>query len=374
MNKKILLMYISEHSGHHQASVALEKAVLQKYPGAAVMNVNAFRYVNPLLEKIIHKTYMRVIKNRPEIWGYLYDNPKVLKNTERLRNFVNNANAKKIGGLIKRFDPDVVGCTQAFPCGIFANYKKRYGNTVPLAGILTDYAPHAYWIYDEVDAYVVPSAEVGRALIKKGADESRIKILGVPIDSVFTEHPDRKAIYEKVGLSSRLPVVLVMGGTHGIGPDEKLIKALDGAKTDLQVIVIAGINKRLFKKTKAIAAHSKKKIVSLGFADNVHEMMEISDLIVTKPGGLTTAEALAKSLPMIIINPLPGQEDFNAKVLTSGGMAVKALDEEDAVRSIDDLLAAPGMINNMKEAMRIAAKPHSAGDIAELLLNMESQG
>ncbi|MDP3788889.1 MAG: hypothetical protein Q8R48_00625, partial [Candidatus Omnitrophota bacterium] len=100
MNKKILLMYISEHSGHHQASIALEKAVFERNTDAEVMNVNAFKYVNPILEKIIHKAYMRVIRKRPEIWGYMYDNPGIVKKTARLRNFVNNANSKKIAGLI----------------------------------------------------------------------------------------------------------------------------------------------------------------------------------------------------------------------------------------------------------------------------------
>jgi len=373
MDKKILLMYISEHSGHHQASIALEKAVFERNPDAEVMNINAFKYVNPILEKIVHTAYMRVIRKRPDIWGYLYDNPRVVKRTERLRNFVNNANSKKIAGLIRKFNPDIVACTQAFPCGIFASYKKRYHNTAPLVGILTDYAPHAYWIYDDVNAYVVPSPEVGQALIKKGADSGRIKVLGVPIDPVFAEHPDKSKIYEKINLVPGKPVVLVMGGTHGIGPDEKLITALDAITTDLQVIIITGINKRLFKKAKAISLHSKKKIVTLGFVDNVHEIMEISDLIVTKPGGLTTAEALAKSLPIVIINPLPGQEDFNTKVLTSGGMAVKATDEADAVRSIEGLLAMPDKINSIKNAMQTAAKPHSARDIAELLLNFKNR-
>lgn len=372
MNKKILLMYISEHSGHHQASIALEKAVLQNNPDAVVMNINAFKYVNPILEKIIHKAYMRVIKKRPEIWGYLYDNPEIVKKTERLRNFVNNSNSKKIAVLIKKFNPDIVACTQAFPCGMFASYKKRYGNTAPLVGILTDYAPHAYWIYDDVDLYVAPSAEAGRALVKKGASAGKIKVLGVPIDPVFAEHPDKKKTCEKLNLTQDIPVILIMGGTHGIGPDEKLITALDGAKIDLQIVVITGINQRLFKKVRAISAHSKKKIITLGFVDNVHEIMEISDIMVTKPGGLTTAEALAKSLPIIIINPLPGQEDFNAKFLTSGGMAIKASDEADAVRFIEGLLNAPDKINGMKEAMRITAKPHSARDIAELLLNFKN--
>ena len=370
MNKKILLMYISEHSGHHQASIALEKAILNKEPNSVVLNIDAFKYANPILEKIIHRAYMRVIRKRPEVWGYLYDNPKVVKKTQWLRDFVNNSNAKKIYRLIKEFEPDVVACTQAFPCGIFANYKKRYNKTTPLVGILTDYAPHAYWIYDDVNVYVVPSAEVGEALVRKGVGDSKIKELGVPIDPRFAEPLDKNKICSAINVSPGLPVALVMGGTHGIGPDEKLVKALDGSKKDFQIVVITGINKRLFEEATAIASSSQKKIIVLGFVNNVHELMTISDVIITKPGGVTSAEALAKSLPIIIINPLPGQEDLNTKILTSQGMAIKAPDESDAVRLLEDLLAAPAKLDKMRAAMKANAKPRSSENIARLLLNL----
>ncbi|MDD5679895.1 MAG: glycosyltransferase, partial [Candidatus Omnitrophica bacterium] len=155
-----------------------------------------------------------------------------------------------------------------------------------------------------------------------------------------------------------------------IGPDEKLIEALNASPKDFQVIVITGINKLLFKKTKDIAARSAKRIIALGFVTNVHEIMGISDVIITKPGGLTTAEALAKSLPMIIINPLPGQEEFNTKMLTSGGMAIRATDESHAVRLLEDLLGNPAGMAKMQEVMKGYARPNSAADIAELLLNL----
>src|SRR3989338_5608565 len=126
MAKKILLMYISEHSGHHQASIALAPAILSKNPTVRVRNINAFRYTNPIMEKVIHEAYMKVIKKWPDIWGYLYDNPDVVKKTERIRNLLNSASSRKIGRLIKQFKPDAIGCTQAFPCVLAAHYKKTH--------------------------------------------------------------------------------------------------------------------------------------------------------------------------------------------------------------------------------------------------------
>lgn len=369
-NKKILLLYISEHSGHHQAAIALEKAVLKKAPGSDVLSVNAFKYVNPAMERIIHGAYMKVIKKRPEIWGYLYDNPNVIKKTERLKNFINNANSRKIEELINRFDPDVVACTQAFPCGIFASYKKRRKKDTPLVGILTDYAPHSYWIYDNVDIYVVPSKGVGEELVKKGVAENKIKDLGVPIDPSFAESAGKNNARERMGISAGERVVLVMGGTHGIGPDDKLVKSLSRSKSKFCVIVITGVNKRLLDKVRQIAAHSEKKIIPLGFVGEVCEIMGMSDAIITKPGGLTTAEAMAKTLPMIILNPLPGQEDFNAKVLVGKGMAVRAGGEKDAVCFLENLLSDDSKRGAMRMAMAKNAKPNSSSDIADLLLNM----
>lgn len=370
--KKILLMYISEHSGHHQASIALEKAILAKDPKCTILNINAFKYTNPIIEKITHKAYMEVIKKRPEIWAYLYDNPLVVKKTERIRKIVHNAGSKKIEKLIKRFKPDAIVCTQAFPCGIVANYKKIYNVNIPLVGILTDYAPHSYWIHDEVDAYIVPSNAIMNTFIKKGVSARKIKVLGTPIDPLFTRRLNKESIYKKLALSPKKPIILVMGGTHGMGPNERLIKALNDSKKDLQIVIITGVNKKLFKKIKRMQTSLKKKIITMGFIRNVHELMEISNIIITKPGGLTTAEALAKSLPMIILNPLPGQEDLNTKILTDKGLAIRAKDEHDAVRLIEELLDNPDRIKKMGEAIRTTAKPHSASANAEFILKLAS--
>ncbi len=370
MNKKILLMYISEHSGHHQAAIAVENAILRKSSRSVVLNINAFRYVNPVMEGIIHSAYMKVIKRWPEIWEYLYDNPEVMRKTKWLKDFLNNSNSRKITRLIKEFEPDVVACTQAFPCGIFASYKKLNKKNTPLVGILTDYAPHSYWIYDDVDIYVVPSDEVRDALVKKGVGKGKIRALGVPIDPSFAYNVEEESIYGKLGITAGERVVLVMGGTHGIGPDDKLLRALAVSKKEFSVIVITGVNKRLFEKAAAMACHSEKRMVVLGFVNNVQEIMAISDVIITKPGGLTTAESMARTLPMIILNPLPGQEDFNTRILTEKGMAIKAGDEKEAIGLLQNLLDDDSRLGSMRKVMTENAKPNSASDIADLLLNL----
>ena len=370
MAKRVLLMYISEHSGHHQATIALEKAILKKNPNASVRKINTFKYTNPIVEFLTHAAYMRVIKKRPHIWGNIYDNPDFLRKTARLRTFINDMGTRKIKRLINKFKPDAVVCTQAFPCGIVSHYKKKFNSRLPLVGALTDYAPHSYWIYDNVDAYVVPNENVKDAFVAKGVPREKIKVLGTPIDLEFETLKKTDKIYKKYNLSMDCPIVLVMGGTNGIGTNKDLIKLLNDSRKEFQIIIITGINKKLFKKINKIKNAFTKKLIVLGFVDNICEIMDISSFVITKPGGLTTAEALAKALPIIIVNPLPGQEDLNAKALTTCGAALRAKDERDAVRILEDLLDNKDKIQKIKSSMSTQAKPYSSSNIVDLLNNL----
>ena len=173
--KRVLLLFISEHSGHHCASLSIEKALHQLDPSVETLNINSFNYTNPILEKVINRAYMSVVKRTPELWDYLYDNPKVLKRTQSLREMIHRFNTGKLKTLLDDFKPSAILCTQAFPCGMVADYKKTFDLKVPLVGVLTDYAPHSYWIYNNVDQYIVPSQDTGNKLIANGIDSSKIK-------------------------------------------------------------------------------------------------------------------------------------------------------------------------------------------------------
>ena len=150
--KRIILMYISEVSGHRSATMAIEKAVKILSPKSEILNINAFNYTNPISEKIVNSIYMGVIKNTPKLWDYLYDNPRVVKGLERLKKLVHNSNSPKFKKLFDKFNPDLVVCTQAFPCGMVADFKKTYGSGLPLVAVLTDFIPHSYWVYDGVNS------------------------------------------------------------------------------------------------------------------------------------------------------------------------------------------------------------------------------
>lgn len=374
MSKRVLLMYISYNSGHHRASIAIEKALKMLRPDTEVLNINGFNYTNPILERVINRTYMAVIKRKPQVWDYLYDNPKIFAKTQALRDFLHNMNFDKLLSLLSDFKPDAIVCTQAFPCGMIADLKSRNGFIkTPLFGVLTDYYPHSYWVFQTIDYFIVPAKESKLRLEQNGIASEKIKVFGIPIDPKFNRKADVKFIKLGLGLELDKPVVLVMGGGQGYGPIKDIISALDGLDLDFQIIAVAGINGRLFKWLNSRKRKFNRKVAPLQFVENVDELMSASDVIITKPGGLTTAEALAKGLPMIIVNPIPGQEAKNAQFLVGSGAAIEVDDLNIVGNSASELLSNALRLKQMKEAAQNNGHLDAAMNSAKLILEVSDR-
>ncbi len=372
-NKRILLFHITPNSGHHKASIAIEKALKELMPrNLEIRNIDAFTYTNPVLARVINKTYMSIIKTRPEVWEYLYDNPQVVKNTHRLRELIHRFNSWRLRELLDDFRPHAIICTQAFPCGMIADYKKTYGLNTPLVGVLTDYVAHSYWIYDSVDFYIVPSDLTKNRLINEGIPEERIRVFGIPLLPKFIVKKDRNLLFQKFGLDSKITTVLIMGGSQGLGPITRIVSLISRIAMPFQIIVACGTNKVLYAKFLIRKKHYRKPILVLGYTDDIDEVMEVSDVIITKPGGLTTAEALAKGLPMIIIRPIPGQEAKNTEFLTKEKVALKAKDEYEVAIFLRELLTNPLKLEQMHKQALLNARPASSLNIANLITELIS--
>jgi len=363
-------MYITEISGHHSATLAVEKAIKSIEPRAEILNINAFNYTNPISEKVINRLYMSVIKRTPQIWEYLYDNPVVAQNLEGIKEAIHKFNSNKLQKLFDSFRPDVVACTQAFPCGMVADYKKTSGSKLPLVAVLTDYIPHSYWIYDTVNHYVSPAEEVSTRLIQKGVDPEKIHTLGIPFDSKFNDSVDKPQVRRALGLDPNVFTILIMGGGQGLGPIKKIVKSLEKTSMPVQEIIVTGTNKKIYKSLKHKVRDSVKKIKLLGYVNNINELMSASDIIITKPGGITTAEALTKKLPIIIIKPIPGQEANNTAYLTAMGAAIKLDFPQDINLVIDDLITNPAKLSGLRQAVMRISKPNAGMNTAKLLLNL----
>ena len=294
MAKRVMILYITYQSGHHAAGRALEKAVHAVDPLSSVSTIDSFRYTNPFLSRASSSLYLYVLWGVPVVWQYLYDNPLVAARVSRFRDALYRFNSRKIATLLRKFRPDVVVCTQALPCGMVSDFKRSRGAPISLVGVLTDYLPHAYWAHKNVDIYVAHTRDARARLIKEGVRPEKIRMHGIPINPTFAEETERTAKNLLPGFKKDLPAALVMGGGRGLGPLRDVLLALENCRADFQVIAVTGANRRLFRWLLENKKRFKKPLVVRGYVNNVRDLMRISSLIITKPGGLTTAAQWAK--------------------------------------------------------------------------------
>lgn len=366
--RRFLLLYITRHSGHHRATRAIAQTIQHHNPSAHIVCVDAFRYTTPFVHWAISRSYLSLIKHQPDVWEYLYDNPAIHRRVQHFRSLLHRYHAAKLSRLLDTVQPDVIACTQAYPCGIVADFKKRRGLRTPLVGILTDHAPHLYWFHDTVDVYVVPSEQVKQRFLTRGVDPSRVRVLGIPIDPTFLEPTDREAVARDVGLDPAKPVILLMGGGSGFGRLRDILLSLDTLPYPCQYVVLAGSNRALLA-----WCHTQRfrhRVLGLGYREDVARLMDLATLLISKPGGLTTSEALAKGLPLVIVNPIPGQEAYNARFLLSQSAAVQAESPETVRQTVRDLLENPQRLAELRRRIAELGKPAAASDVARLLFEL----
>jgi processive 1,2-diacylglycerol beta-glucosyltransferase len=366
--RRFLLLHASENSGHYRASRALEQTIKRLDPLAHVTSVDAFRYTSPFVRWAITRSYLSLIRHQPDVWEYLYDNPSIHRRVQHLRTLLHRYQSVKLRRLLETVRPDVVACTQAYPCGMVADFKKTHQMPIPLVGILTDHAPHLYWFHELVDAYVVPSEQVRLRFLTRGVEEARLKVLGIPIDLQFLETTDCAATARQLHLDPEQPIILIMGGGSGFGRLDEIVLSLDRLPQPCQFVVLTGTNRALY--TRLMRHGLTHRVVPLSHVDIVPQLMDCATLLISKPGGLTTSEALAKRLPMVIVNPIPGQEAYNARYLLSQGAAVQAGSPETVRQTVRDLLENPERIEGLRRRAQELARPKAALDVAQLLFEL----
>ena len=366
MKKKVMIFYFSKYSGHHQAAKAIEQGLLALSDDIEVVKINALTYTNPILGKIINKAYLEIIKKKPEIWDNIYDNPDVMKKTKRAREVLHKFNMSKIKKLIEKHSPDIVYCTQAFPCGMVADYKKSSASDVTLVGVLTDHAPHSYWLNDEVNYYVAPTEKTAKVLEGKGVSRNKIKIYGIPVDPKFRKRHYDQRIFSEYSLSKESPTILIMGGSQGLGAVKECVEALlSDEDYGYQLLVVTGANKKLYNRLKR-KSKKNRNLKVFPFVENIDELMEVSDLIISKAGGMTTAEVSVKGTPLMIYKPIPGHERMNTDYLVEEGAAVEVKDCNQLHERINELFDSPGLLDKMRKKMKSISSPDSALKAAEL--------
>lgn len=363
---KFLILHASAGGGHKRAAEALAAAAAARGAEAVVRDVLDF--MPPLYRRTYAQGYLALVRSAPELWGYLYaqsDRTAQRPVERRLRTAFNHLNALSFRRFLRQTAPDAVLCTHFLPLELVGSLPPHRRRGLPLCGVVTDFAAHALWYCRGVDGYYVATEEARRQLARKGQPADTIVTSGIPVLPEFATAVPARVARARLGLRPDLPAVLVLNGGLGVGPALGLLRAAAADPIPGQWLVIAGRNPRFEARLRAAARATRQTVVVRGFVDNVHEWMEAADLVVTKPGGLSLAEILAKGRPVLLMDPIPGQEQRNAEHLLEAGGAMRAFDPEEAVWKIGELLRDPLRLADLGTRTRRLGRPHAAGDILD---------
>ena len=370
---RILIATATAGGGHLAAAAALEEAWRVLRPEDVVERLDVVKFFSPLHRKIHADGYVKIVEHAPELWGMMFgktDNPKVARRLNRLKRVFPSKSRIRFLQYTKQFRPDIVLCTHYLPLETLGAppRPKHRGNAEPcspspfVVSIVTDFEAHALWMEDCVDLYCVAAEETKARLVARGAAAENVIATGIPIAAKFAQRPEPKAVRKTLGLRDDLATLLVLSGGFGMGPVASIVAELDKVTTAFQIVVVTGRNNEL---RKDLAAQDRAHPTHvLGFASNMHELMAVSDLIITKPGGLTTSEVLAMGKPILIVNPIPGQEAANSDFLLERGAAAKANRVEDLPYRVDQLLSGKRLAE-LARAAKALGRPHAARDICQ---------
>ena len=375
--RKILIFYASYGGGHLSAANSIKQCIDDNFKDCETKLVDCMEYVNRPVNKITTTAYKELAKKFPWAWGEVYSHSQKGP-LAHISSASNNLLAKKLLKLLKEYQPDIVISTHPFGSQMVSYLKRKALVDCKLATIMTDFAPHDQWLVgkDYVDYYFVSHEKMRQELINSNVADNTVFATGIPLSNRFLMHFDKDEIMKSMGLNPDKRVILFFGGGEfGLGRD-KTVKILNSFITHVknhQIVAIAGKNEKMkiaFDKLVA-ETNSESFVKVLAYTKQVPELMSISDLVVTKPGGLTTTESLASGLPIVAINPIPGQEEENAKFLEDEGVAIWLKKNDDYDKIIADLLADEDKLHQMKVNTKLLAKKNSTRDICDIILGKD---
>jgi processive 1,2-diacylglycerol beta-glucosyltransferase len=373
MGRKILVLSASVGAGHMRAAEAVELAVRELVPDAEVKNFDVLTLTNAVFRRVYAKSYLDLVNKSPHVLGYFYDlmdqpSRSGKNRSDRLRLAVEKLNLRPFLRFLESEPWDLVINTHFLPAEIIASLRKSGRLNVPQATVTTDFETHRLWVNSPCDHYFTATEEGARYLVHWGVLAKNITTTGIPIHPVFRTPKDRTACRAKHGLGNVRPAILQMAGGFGVGPIEKLYRALLDVELPLEVMVVSGRNEAVRAQLEAIPVPERHHAKIFGFTTDIDELMAAADLVMSKPGGLTTSETLARGAGMVIVNPTPGQEYRNSDFLLENGAAIKVNNIATLAYKVTSLLREPGRLEQLKVNARRLARPNAAVDVARRAL------
>ncbi len=370
-NLRILVFSASFGAGHVRAADALIESIYSMCPAAEIRHLDCGELLSKLGNSLLKDLYIGMIKRTPSLWGKFYYRTAHISSKSILQRFLNKTGQRKYLAYIRSWQPELIICTYPTVAGVIASLKLKRAVNIPLVVVVTDYTVHSQWIHAGVDLYIVGSEEIFNSMVARGIDPARIKLTGIPVSPRFDSDLDQSGLRTSLGLLPNLPTCLIMGGAYGVLNDLKeLCKTLANTSIPSQSIVVCGRDEDLYKSLDDVMSNPRNTILRFGFVDNVDELMSAADIIITKAGGLTVSEALTKRLPIIIYQPIPGQEQENTAFLERTGAGRTAHTRAELESILFSLLEHPADMTNMCKAAAQVLPGHAAERAVQYILQL----
>src|SRR6202047_166307 len=368
MKKRVLIMSTSAGTGHVRAAEALTKAFKENPYVGEVIHSDALHFTNKLFRDFYSKLYARLVQTAPEFLGWWYKQSDEPWKTDGMRLMLDRLNTGPFVKLIRQFNPHITVCTHFMPAGIISHLIAKNLLDAHLSIVVTDLDFHAMWLSRVFHRYFVAIEETKVHLEELGLPKERITVSGIPIDPEFATPIARVATRCEYGLHPTRPTMLLSAGALGAGPAEFVVERLKNLRSKAQTIVVCGRSPETRDRVLQLVGPNSENFKVFGYTDRMPDLMKISDLFIGKPGGLTTAEALACNLPMVIISPIPGQEERNSDHLLEDGVAVKCNEMTTIPYKIDNLLHDPVRLEAMRRKAFALSRPYAARTVVETLV------
>jgi processive 1,2-diacylglycerol beta-glucosyltransferase len=367
----VLVLSASVGAGHMRAAEAVEAALKQAHPDAVVRNLDVLELTNALFRRVYSRLYLDLVNMAPHVLGFFYDlMDQPSGRGDRLRLAAQKINLRPFVKALQKEPWDLAINTHFLPAEIIAALRQREGIKLPQTTVTTDFDTHRLWVNQPCERYFTATSEGALYLQHWGVPAGHVVATGIPVHPVFSEPKDRAACLARHGLAVDRPVILQLSGGFGVGPIEKLFQALLSLHRPIQLVTITGRNEALKEELSRMAVPERHRVKVMGFTREIDELMTAADLVVTKPGGLTTSEVLARGAIMVIVNPIPGQESRNSDFLLENGAAIKANAAATLAAKIDALLDDPQRLEQLRGNVRRIARPRAAFDVVEKSLEL----
>jgi processive 1,2-diacylglycerol beta-glucosyltransferase len=371
MTCDILLLSVSAGAGHVRAAEALRSTAAITQPGLRVEHLDVMEVVPRLFKRLYADSYLKVINRHPAFWGYLYhasDTSKPDGTLTRLREALERLNTRALVKRIRELAPKIIICTHFLPAQLIARLRRLGEMDTPTWVVVTDFDIHLLWVREGLSGYCVASDEVAWRLRERGIGDTPVRVTGIPIDPAFAHMPDRAACARELGLDPQRRTILLMSGGHGVGNLQSVAERILGIPGDHQILAMAGRNEALLASLQELSAIHPGRLVATGFTRTPERLMACADVAVGKPGGLSTSECLAIGLPMLVVSPIPGQEERNSDHLLEHGAALKAHDAAGLEHRMRRILSEPDLLPRLAANARACGRPGAAADVLATVL------